>query len=87
MRRWQSDFNTLPVTCAKSYHDWLLDETFKTPAEGLADYVIFLTEIGSRPYLKDIKCLMIILALTASTACPEAESGFVKDKVEQASLV
>ena len=55
--------------------------------EGLAGYVIFLTEIDSRPYLKDIKCPMMILAPTASTACPKAESEFVKDKVEQASLV
>jgi hypothetical protein len=38
----------------KNYYDWLLGEIFKTPAEGLAGYVIFLTEINSRPYLKDI---------------------------------
>ena len=47
--------NTLSVSRAKSYYDWLLGETSKTPAEGLAAYVIFLTEINSWPYLKDIK--------------------------------
>lgn len=65
----------------------MLGETSKTPAEGLAGYVIFLTEINSRPYLKGIECLMMILGPTASTACPKAEREFVKNKVEQASLV
>lgn len=86
MRRWQSDLTRFSSR-AQSYYYWLLDETSKTPAEGLAGYVIFLTEIDSRPYLKDVKCSMMMLTPTVSTACPKAESEFVKDKVEQASLV
>ena len=43
---------TLPTAKGSGYREWLLSETGKTPREGLAGYVIFLTSLTSRPYLE-----------------------------------
>ena len=55
--------------------------------EGLACYVIFLTTLVSRPFLKDIKCPYLILAPTNSAAVPMAESEWIAGQVPHAKLV
>lgn len=76
---------TLPVK--SDYLEYLVSEAGKTPREGLAGYVIFLTTLTSRPFLKDIKCPYLILAPTKSAATPLAESHWVASQVPQAKLV
>jgi pimeloyl-ACP methyl ester carboxylesterase len=76
---------TLPQKSA--YLDWLVDEVGKTQKEGLAGYVIFLTGLTSKQYLKDIKCPYLILAPTNSAAVPVSESEYIASQVPQAKLV
>lgn len=78
--------NTLP-TRDPAYLEWLLSEAGKTPSEGLAGYVIFLTYLTSRQFLKGIKCPYMILAPTQSAAVPMAESLWVAEQVPHAKLV
>ncbi|KAJ9149488.1 Alpha/beta hydrolase fold-1 [Pleurostoma richardsiae] len=69
------------------YLEWLLEEAGKTHREGLAGYVIFLSTLTSRPFLKDIKCPYLILAPTNSAAVPLSESHWIASQVPQAQLV
>ena len=78
---------TIPIHQGEDYLQWWLEEAGKTPREGLAGYVIFLTNLTSRPYLKQIKCPMLILAPTNSAAVPMAESEWVHSQVVQSRLV
>ena len=78
---------TLPVHRGPEYLEWLLSEAGKTPKEGLAGYVIFLSELNSRPFLKDIKTPYLILAPTNSAAVPLSESQWIASQVPQAKLV
>ncbi|KAJ9493574.1 hypothetical protein H2202_010948 [Exophiala xenobiotica] len=76
---------TLPQK--SGYLDWLVDEAGKTHKEGLAGYVIFLTKLTSKSFLKDIKCPYLILAPTNSAAVPIGESEWIASQVPQAKLV
>ena len=78
---------TLPTAKGSGYREWLLSETGKTPREGLAGYVIFLTSLTSRPYLEHIKCPYLILAPTKSAAVPLSESRWIAAQVPQAQMV
>lgn len=78
---------TIPLSEGKDYINWWYDAVDKTHREGLAGYVIFLTTADARPYLKDVKCPMLILAPTHSAATPPAESEFLQSQVPQSKLV
>ncbi|GAB7354331.1 hypothetical protein MBLNU459_g4843t1 [Dothideomycetes sp. NU459] len=69
------------------YRNWWLDAVGITHREGLAGYVIFLTHLSSREYLEGIKCPMLILAPTNSSAVPMSESEWVQGRVQGAKLV
>jgi len=78
---------TLPTKMGPGYLDWWYQEADKIPREGLAGYVIFLTNLTSRPFLKDVKCPMLILAPTNSAAVPMAESEYVQSQIKGAKLI
>ena len=78
---------TLPSEKDPGYLEWFLSEAGKTHKEGLAGYVIFLTTLESRSFLRDIKCPYLILAPTNSAATSMAESEWVASQVPHAKLV
>lgn len=78
---------TLPTSRDPAYLEWLFSEAGKTPREGLAGYVIFLTKLTSRPFLKDIRCPYLILAPSNSAATPLSESNWIASQVPQAKVV
>lgn len=75
-RGWNEALGKNPGTLPahdKSYREWLLTEAGKTTSEGLAGYVIFLTNLDSRDSIKNVKCPYLILAPTNSAAVPKSE--------------
>ncbi|OQV05098.1 hypothetical protein CLAIMM_09891 [Cladophialophora immunda] len=78
---------TLPVQLGKDYLNWWYKQAEAIPAEGLAGYVIFLTTLTARPYLKKVKCPTLILAPTNSAAVPMEESRFISSQIEGSKLV
>lgn len=67
--------------------EWLISESAKTPKEGLAGYVIFLTTLTSRPYLSQIKVPMLILASTNDAAVPVPEAEWQASQIPHAKFV
>jgi pimeloyl-ACP methyl ester carboxylesterase len=49
-----------------AYKQWFVDRVSESNGEGLAGYAEFLCKLDSRPYLKDVKAPMLILAPTNS---------------------
>ncbi|KAF7555083.1 hypothetical protein G7Z17_g2420 [Cylindrodendrum hubeiense] len=88
-RGWNERLARNPGTLPKDpvYLEWLLDEAAKTKKEGLAGYVIFLTHLTSRPWLKNIKSPYLILAPTNSTAVPLSESRWISEQVSGSKIV
>jgi pimeloyl-ACP methyl ester carboxylesterase len=78
---------TLPVDRGREYIQWWYEQADRIPREGLAGYVIFLSKLTSRPYLRGVKCPMLILAPTNSAAVPMEESLYVQSQVAHAKLV
>ncbi|KAH7161034.1 Alpha/Beta hydrolase protein [Dactylonectria macrodidyma] len=89
VRGWNERLAKTPGTLPKdsAYLEWLLDEAAKTEKEGLAGYVIFLTYLTSRPFLKDIKKPYLILAPTNSVAVPLSESRWISEQVPGSKMV
>ncbi|KAM5341880.1 hypothetical protein ACJ41O_014911 [Fusarium nematophilum] len=88
-RGWNERLAKNPGTLPKdpAYLAWLLDEAAKTEKEGLAGYVIFLSHLTSRPFLKNIKSPYLILAPTNSAAVPLSESRSISEQVPGSKLV
>ncbi|KAI0128552.1 Alpha/Beta hydrolase protein [Xylariales sp. AK1849] len=88
-RGWNERLAKNPGTLPKdpAYLEWLLAEASKTHREGLAGYVIFLTHLTSRPFLRGIECPYLILAPTNSAAVPLSESRWVSKQVPGSRLV
>ncbi|KAH7147158.1 Alpha/Beta hydrolase protein [Dactylonectria estremocensis] len=88
-RGWNERLARNPGTLPKdpTYLEWLLDEASKTKREGLAGYVIFLTYLTSRPFLKNIKKPYLILAPTNSVAVPLSESRWISEQVPGSKMV
>ncbi|KAK5462719.1 hypothetical protein LTS15_002431 [Exophiala xenobiotica] len=78
---------TLPVHMGKEYIEWWYQQAERIPREGLAGYVIFLSKLTSRPFLKDVKCPMLILAPTNSAPVPVEESRWIQAQVPHSKLV
>ncbi|KAH7000814.1 Alpha/Beta hydrolase protein [Ilyonectria destructans] len=88
-RGWNKRLAKNPGTLPKDpvYLEWLLDEAGKTEKEGLAGYVIFLTHLTSRPFLKNIKSPYLILAPTNSAAVPLSQSRWISEQVSGSKVV
>jgi len=71
---WAAELAKRPGTGARKddprYLQWWIDEVGKSPAEGLAEYAVFLEQLDIRGFLKDVKVPTLILAPTKSTAAP-----------------
>ncbi|KAI1611227.1 Alpha/Beta hydrolase protein [Exophiala viscosa] len=77
---------TLSITDPE-YTSWWKDQVAVSSAEGLAKYAIFLSTLDSRPYLKDIKIPVLILAPVNSAATKLEEQRGIKEAIPNAEMV
>lgn len=90
VRGWQEALAKVPGTLPKqdlARMEWLVGVCAKMDREGLAAYVIFLSSLSSRQFLKDINCPYLILAPTNSAATPLSESRWVASQAPNSRMV
>ncbi|KAK5232133.1 hypothetical protein LTR47_006662 [Exophiala xenobiotica] len=77
---------TLSITDPE-YTSWWKDQVAVSSGEGLAKYAQFLSTLDSRPFLKDVRIPMLILAPANSAATRLEEQKSIKEAIPNAELV
>ncbi|KAL2205510.1 alpha/beta-hydrolase [Sarocladium strictum] len=88
-RGWAQALRKVPGTMASEdpeYPAWWLDQVSSSAAEGLAGYAELLSKLDARPFLKDIRKPMLILAPMNSAVMSVASMEEVAGQVEGAEL-
>ena len=80
-----SQAGTAP-TASKKYLDWWLRGVGANPAEGMAGYADFLSQLNVREFLPEVKCPVLVLAPTSSRAVPLSESYYVAEHIKGSQL-
>ncbi len=68
------------------YISWWIDQVAVSSGEGLAGYAQFLSTLDARPFLKDIKVPMLILAPANSAATKLVEQQQLQKQVRSARI-
>jgi pimeloyl-ACP methyl ester carboxylesterase len=89
-RGWAEELNNLSGTMSHpdpAYSQWWLDQVALSSGEGLAGYAEFLSTLDTRPFLKEIKIPMLILAPARSRLTSVEDQASLRDQVEGAKMV
>lgn len=89
-RGWAERLSQVPGTVSSpdpGYIKWWLEQISLQSGEGLAGYAEFLSTLDGRPFLKDIKVPMLILAPANSAATKVEEQRGIQEQVSGARLV
>ncbi|RMZ70294.1 epoxide hydrolase [Pyrenophora seminiperda CCB06] len=90
-RGWVEELARVPGTVplsddSKAMHNYL-DEIGVSDGEGLAQYAEFLSKLDARPFLKGIRCPMLILAPTESAAVKVEDMHVLNEMMKGSRLV
>ncbi|KAL3426710.1 3-oxoadipate enol-lactonase [Phlyctema vagabunda] len=89
-RGWGEALSKVPGTVSipdPKYVEWWIDQVGISTGEGLAGYAKFLSGLDARPYLKNIKIPMLILAPARSAATGLEEQRSIQAQVPGSKLV
>lgn len=88
-RGWGEALTKVPGTVSipdPEYVKWWIDQVAISSGEGLAGYAIFLSTMDARPFLKDIKTPMLILAPANSAATKVEEQMDIHRQVASSQI-
>jgi len=89
-RGWAEALRKIPGTMSvpdPEYAQWWVDQVAVSSGEGLAGYAEFLSTLDSRPFLKDIRVPMLILAPAKSAATKLEEQMGIQEQVKGSKVV
>lgn len=88
-RGWGEALSRIPGTVSipdPDYVQWWIDQVGISSGEGLAGYAQFLSTLDARPYLKDIRVPMLILAPANSAATKVEEQQALQKQVKGSQI-